>query len=70
MATNATYNVSGMTCGGCAGKVTDQVEQIPGVLDVDVDLASGAITLTSKTDISDASVKQAVEKAGYKLGTA
>ncbi|MBC7277395.1 heavy metal-associated domain-containing protein, partial [Nocardioides sp.] len=37
MATNATYTVSGMTCGGCAGKVTDQVEQIPGILDVDVD---------------------------------
>lgn len=66
MSTN-TYTVEGMTCGGCAGKVTSQVEQIPGVTDVDVDLATGGITLSADTPVSDDAVKTAVEQAGYQL---
>ena len=65
----STYTVEGMTCGGCAGKVTRQVEQIPGVTDVDVDLATGGITLSADTPVSDDAVKTAVEQAGYKLAT-
>lgn len=69
MPTNRTYLVAGMTCGSCAGKVTGQVEQIPGIIDVDVDLATGGITLTSENPVSDDAVKQAVEQAGYQLTT-
>lgn len=63
----STYLVEGMTCGGCAGKVTDRVEQIPGVQDIDVDLATGGITLTSTSGVDEAAVRQAVEEAGYRL---
>lgn len=66
---NITYVVEGMTCGGCAGKVTDKVEKIPGVTEVDIDLASGGITLTTESPVSDEAVKQAVEEAGYKLAS-
>jgi copper chaperone CopZ len=69
MPSNRTYIVSGMTCGSCAGKVTNQVEQIPGIIDVDVDLATGGITLTSENPVSDDTVQQAVEQAGYRLAT-
>ncbi|NKS55498.1 copper resistance protein CopZ [Rhodococcus hoagii] len=69
MPTNRTYLVSGMTCGSCAGKITDQVEQIPGVIDVDVDLASGGITLTTESPVSDEAVRRAVEHAGYRIVT-
>jgi copper chaperone CopZ len=67
MSTNRTYLVSGMTCGSCAGKVTDHVERIPGVIDVDVDLATGGITLTTEDVVSDEAVQRAVEDAGYRI---
>ena len=69
MATNRTYLVTGMTCGSCAGKVTSHVEQIPGIIDVDVDLATGGVTLTSENSVSDDAVRQAIEQAGYQLTT-
>ncbi|QKT10898.1 heavy-metal-associated domain-containing protein [Rhodococcus sp. W8901] len=69
MPTDRTYLVAGMTCGSCAGKVTRHVERIPGIIGVDIDLATGGITLTSEGPVSDADVRQAVENAGYKLTT-
>lgn len=69
MSINRTYLVAGMTCGSCAGKVTSHVEQIPGITDVDVDLAAGGISLTCENPISDDAVQQAVEQAGYQLIT-
>lgn len=63
----ATYTVTGMTCGHCASSVTEEVEQIAGVTGVAVDLATGAVTVTSETPLDDARVKAAVEEAGYEL---
>lgn len=65
-----TYLVEGMTCGSCAGKVTDHVERIPGVTDVDVDLATGGVTLTTDAPVNDEAVKQAIAEAGYKATVA
>lgn len=67
MSTTATYTVDGMTCDHCVRSVTEEVKQIPGVADVDVDLASGAVTVTSETDLDTAAVRAAVEEAGYEL---
>ena len=33
---------TGMTCDHCVASVTEEVQEIPGVDDVDVDLATGA----------------------------
>ncbi|HSV38476.1 MAG TPA: heavy-metal-associated domain-containing protein [Nocardioidaceae bacterium] len=62
-----TYTVSGMTCGHCVASVTEEVQEIAGVTDVQVDLASGSLTLTASEPVDDASVKAAVEEAGYQL---
>ncbi|TMQ91815.1 heavy-metal-associated domain-containing protein [Actinomadura soli] len=63
----ATYTVTGMTCGHCVSSVTEEVEQITGVTDVEVDLPTGRVTVTSAAPIDDALVKDAVEEAGYEL---
>ncbi|GAA1786603.1 heavy-metal-associated domain-containing protein [Actinomadura chokoriensis] len=63
----ATYTVTGMTCGHCVSSVTEEVEQIPGVTAVDVDLKTGNVTVTSEAPLDDAQVKGAVEEAGYQL---
>ncbi|NEA27814.1 heavy-metal-associated domain-containing protein [Actinomadura bangladeshensis] len=63
----ATYTVTGMTCGHCVSSVTEEVEQIPGVTAVNVDLETGNVTVTSEAPLDDAQVKGAVEEAGYQL---
>ena len=69
--TSATYTVTGMTCGHCVSAVTEEVTQVPGVTAVDVDLASGRLTVTSDAPVDEAAVRAAVDEAGYDLaGTA
>ena len=63
----ATYTVTGMTCGHCVASVTEEVTEVPGVTAVDVELASGAVTVTSEQPLDDDAVRAAVEEAGYKL---
>jgi copper chaperone CopZ len=65
--TTSTYTVVGMTCGHCVNAVTEEVTQLPGVTAVDVDLASGGLTVTSETTIDDSAVQAAVEEAGYQV---
>ena len=69
MSTTATYTVDGMTCDHCVRSVTEEVKQLPGVAAVDVDLASGAVTVTSDADLDTDAVRAAVEEAGYELRT-
>ncbi|HEU5037799.1 MAG TPA: heavy-metal-associated domain-containing protein [Nocardioides sp.] len=63
----ASYTVTGMTCGHCVASVTEEVQAIPGVTDVQVDLASGALSITSSRTIDDDAVRAAVDEAGYQL---
>ena len=65
--TTSTYRVEGMTCGHCVSAVTEEVSQVPGVRAVDVDLASGALTVTSDASVEEGAVRAAVEEAGYEV---
>ncbi len=62
-----TYTVTGMTCAHCVASVTEEVQEIPGVENVEVVLDSGALTVTSTTPVEDDAVRSAVEEAGYQL---
>jgi copper chaperone len=64
-----TYTVAGMTCGHCVSAVTEEVGKIPGVLDVRVDLATGAVDVASAAPVDTSAVRDAVEEAGYELVT-
>ncbi|MEZ0341815.1 heavy-metal-associated domain-containing protein [Mycobacterium sp. pV006] len=66
MATS-TITVAGMTCSGCAKSVRAELKAVPGVVDVDIDLSNGTVTITSDAPVDDAAVKAAVEEAGYQL---
>jgi copper chaperone len=67
--TSTEYAVRGMTCGHCASAVTEEVTKIPGVTDVDVDVASGRVTVRSTGPVSDEAVAAAVDEAGYDVDT-
>ena len=61
------YTVNGMTCGHCVGAVSTEIGKLDGVADVRVDLATGAVTVTSAEPLEPAQVAAAVEEAGYEL---
>ena len=63
----ASYTVVGMTCGHCVNSVTEEVSAVPGVTAVDVDLASGGMTVTSESPVDESAVLAAVEEAGYEV---
>ena len=65
--TTTNYRVSGMTCGHCVSAVSAEVSALAEVTDVQVDLGTGSVTVTSSSPLDDASVRAAVEEAGYQL---
>jgi copper chaperone CopZ len=70
MAVTNTYTVTGMTCSHCVQAVTGELSTLPGVEDVRIDLASGAVTVTSAAPLADNDVRAAVDEAGYELAPA
>ena len=62
-----TGTVTGMTCGHCVASVTEEVQELPGVTDVQVVLETGSLTVTSSQPLDDTAVRSAVEEAGYAL---
>jgi copper chaperone len=70
MAVTSTYTVTGMTCSHCVQAVSGELSTLPGVADVQVDLASGVVTVTSEAPLADDAVRAAVDEAGYELANA
>lgn len=65
---STTIEVSGMTCGHCVSSVTEELEALDGVENVDVDLNAGGIstvTISSARQLSPAEIGEAVAEAGY-----
>ncbi|ADJ48259.1 metal-binding protein [Amycolatopsis mediterranei S699] len=62
-----TYAVTGMTCGHCASSVREELGELPGVRQIDVDLGSGAVQVTSESALGFGQVEQAIRTAGYQL---
>lgn len=65
--TTATVTVTGMTCDCCVDSVSKEVGRIDGVTGVDVDLASGRVTVDSTNPVALDVIAAAVDKAGYRL---
>ncbi|MEU1394141.1 MULTISPECIES: heavy-metal-associated domain-containing protein [unclassified Nonomuraea] len=63
----ATYTVKGMTCGHCVSSVKEEVGGVAGVTGVEVDLASGRLTVSSESQVEESQIASAVEEAGYEL---
>ncbi|HEX9498169.1 MAG TPA: heavy-metal-associated domain-containing protein [Mycobacterium sp.] len=64
-----TITVMGMSCGGCASSVREEIGDIPGVDAVDVELSSGTVLIESDGPVEAVAIKNAVEEAGYRLAS-
>ncbi|MEU6308175.1 heavy-metal-associated domain-containing protein [Streptomyces chartreusis] len=62
-----TYAVSGMSCAHCKATLTKVIGELDGVTGVDVDLATGQVTVSSTTEPDDSLIGEVVDDAGYEL---
>ena len=65
--TTTTYTVQGMTCAHCVNSVSTELGALAGVSDVQVDLTTGTVTVTSDQPLDTDTVRAAVDEAGYQL---
>jgi copper chaperone CopZ len=59
--------VAGMTCEHCEKAVRAEISALPGVNQVDVDVASGEVRILAEPVPERAALQAAVEEAGYEL---
>ena len=66
-----TFSVTGLTCDHCTHAVTSELQQVPGVSDVTVDLVAGGtstVTVVSEAPVGEQEVAAALDEAGdYRL---
>lgn len=60
------FVVDGMHCEKCAGRVTEAVNDIPGVAGV-VDLKKMLVTVSYERDVPNEQIKARIERVGYTL---
>jgi uncharacterized membrane protein YraQ (UPF0718 family)/copper chaperone CopZ len=58
-------NVSGMSCKNCARKVTEAVNKVAGVKEVEVNVKKGTVKVEGPARADE--IKKAIEDAGYKV---
>ena len=58
------FVVDGMHCEKCANRVTEVVNDIPGVAGV-VDLKKGIVTVSYQQEVADEQIKARIERVGY-----
>lgn len=64
--------VTGLTCGHCVNAVTEELSELPGVSDVQVDLnpgehATSTVRVSTSSEVADAALEDAITEAGYVL---
>lgn len=68
--TTTQIQINGMTCNHCVASVTEELSEIAGVTDVQVELVAGGTstaTVTSDTEPSVQDLEAAVQEAGYSV---
>lgn len=60
------YSVPGVSCGHCRAAITSELERLAGVSAVDVALDAKRVRVLG-TDLDDAAVRAAIDKAGYEV---
>ena len=61
---STTFTVTGMSCARCQVAVTEESSAIEGVQSVDVDPATGTVTVTADRLVDRADIAAAIDEAG------
>lgn len=65
MNSSQTIRVKGMRCQHCAQSVTQALEGIPNIHDVQVDLSSGEVTFETSGPVDKDTIHSAIEAIGF-----
>jgi copper chaperone len=61
-----TYSVPGVSCAHCRAAITEEVETVTGVREVEVDLEAKRVRVLGD-GVDDALVRRAIGEAGYEV---
>jgi copper chaperone CopZ len=64
MSETVTYSVPGIHCAHCGMSIREEVSEVEGVQEVDVDLESKVVTIRGR-ELSDVNLRAAIQEAGY-----
>ncbi len=64
MSETMTYNVPAIHCAHCGMSIREEVTEVEGVEDVDVDVDSKVVTVRGR-ELSDEKLRAAIHDAGY-----
>ena len=64
MTETMTYSVPAMHCAHCEMSVREEISEVEGVDEVDVDLETKVVTVHGR-ELDDAALRAAIEEAGY-----
>ena len=62
-----TYNIGGMSCGGCVSTVKNKLSGVPGVKSVTVDLGKKEAEITSSLEIKTDTLRSAFSNTHYTI---
>jgi copper chaperone len=62
------FEVPTISCGHCVAAITEELEQVPGVVNVNVDLDT-KVVLATGADLDSDVIRAAIEAAGYATTT-
>lgn len=63
-----TVKINGMSCQHCVKTVKKTLEEIEGIANVAVDLASGEATFEEIRPVDGDLIREKIKKAGYEVG--
>ncbi|CAN5711316.1 heavy-metal-associated domain-containing protein [soil metagenome] len=64
MAESVTYSVPAIHCAHCATSIREEVSEVEGVDEIDVDLEAKRVTIQGR-ELDDAALRAAIAEAGY-----
>ena len=65
MVSEKTFNISGMSCGGCVNSLTRVLTSVPGIEPIKIEVGKAHLRLDDRA--SSQTVKDAVARAGFKV---
>lgn len=58
-----------IVCGGCASSIKKALGNVPGVSEVEVDVATKKVTVKHEENVSQANIVDALDSAGYSVAS-